>query len=229
MNQSFETEFFDTPDRAASRLVEFVDDRISRTTRRVLEIGCGTGRISSALAARHRDTEFWGVDLSPSCIAEATRRDASVQFVVGDYVAFSRGVFDLIFCDSVLQLIECDDERLAAKIARDLPKGGLLIATLPYDCVTNHAIYITRRITRHVPSWLTDRIGLVVAKSLHPDWSVQDLRSRVTYLRLLPQRLDGARWRAIAAKYGLAVQRCAEWPSPSLFKPRHRVVVFERL
>ena len=60
---------------------------------RVLDLGCGNGRIALALAARGYAAE--GLDISPSMIAEAraaaTSAQADVRFEVGDAVALPHG------------------------------------------------------------------------------------------------------------------------------------------
>lgn len=53
----------------------------------ILELGCGTGRISHSLAAHHPDVT--GLDISPAMLNIAEKRSTAVTFVEGDMTAFS--------------------------------------------------------------------------------------------------------------------------------------------
>lgn len=74
---------------------------------RVLDFGCGVGRLSQALAG-HAD-EVVGVDISPTMLDVARRLDRSAgrcRFVLNrtaDLAAFPDGHFDLVYCMLVLQ------------------------------------------------------------------------------------------------------------------------------
>lgn len=55
--------------------------------RRVLDIGCGAGATSLALAAARPDLAITGVDLSPALVAAAAARTRGVTFEAGDAIA----------------------------------------------------------------------------------------------------------------------------------------------
>lgn len=102
---------------------------------RILEIGCGTGFLSAALVARHRDARFLFTDLSPAmvvrCRTKLGRRAATAQFAVmdGEEPALSRE-FDLIASSLAFQWF-LDLPRAAARLASCLRPGGqLAFATL---------------------------------------------------------------------------------------------------
>lgn len=99
---------------------------------RILDLGCGVGRLSLVLAARYPDAEFLGVDVSRLMIAEAVSRardTSNVQWALGDGrtlgplgetewfdTAFSVAMFQHIPPDAVLGY-------LRAVFARLLPGG----------------------------------------------------------------------------------------------------------
>jgi ubiquinone/menaquinone biosynthesis C-methylase UbiE len=73
---------------------------------RVLDFGCGAGRLSQALAAHAG--EVVGVDVSPPMLAAARRLDppANCRFVLNDasdLALFPSGGFDLVYSELVLQ------------------------------------------------------------------------------------------------------------------------------
>jgi len=97
---------------------------------RVLDLGCGIGRMSAELAGRC--AEVVGVDVSPEMIAEARRLHADkagLRFEANsgiDLADFTDGYFDLIFSYSVLphlpeDVLEC----YFLEAGRVLAPGGL--------------------------------------------------------------------------------------------------------
>jgi 2-polyprenyl-3-methyl-5-hydroxy-6-metoxy-1,4-benzoquinol methylase len=101
----------------------------------VLDVGCGVGRWSLAMAARGADVT--GIDLSRSMVAEATRRAATrgfsarCRFLEGDLAELELGRrFSRITVVTVLQHI-LEESRLREAIARlveHLRPGGRLVA-----------------------------------------------------------------------------------------------------
>jgi ubiquinone/menaquinone biosynthesis C-methylase UbiE len=101
----------------------------------VLDVGCGVGRWSLAMAARGADVT--GIDLSQSMVAEATRRAAArdlsprCRFLEGDLAELELGrSFSHITVVTVLQHI-LEERRLCeaiARLARHLRPGGRLVA-----------------------------------------------------------------------------------------------------
>ena len=117
------------------RLVQAQIDRLcpSDTPLRVLEIGCGKGYNSAALARRNPAVRFCGIDLTPVHVAIAAkkaRRQANLSFHQADYHAlpFPDAAFDVVFG------IEClcharDLPLVLSEVGRVLRPGGRFVVT----------------------------------------------------------------------------------------------------
>lgn len=138
---------------------------------RVLDIGCGIGRWSRALAARGADVT--GVDLSQTMVAEASRRIAAAglaqrcRFFAQDLAELDVGApFELILGVTVLQHI-LDEDRLHAamtRLTRHLAPDGriVLLEAAPTRAVTrcDSPIFKARNLDTYLA--LFDRCGLSV-------------------------------------------------------------------
>jgi ubiquinone/menaquinone biosynthesis C-methylase UbiE len=126
-----------------------VADDVARTTPaggRVLEVGCGPGRLSLALT--QRDLHVSGLDLDPAMIARATLNTARSEppgdvrptFLVGDVGAlpFPDGSFDVVV--STLSMHHWDDRKAGLEeIGRVLrPDGRALVWDLRPGAVPLH-------------------------------------------------------------------------------------------
>jgi SAM-dependent methyltransferase len=98
---------------------------------RVLDFGCGAGRLSQALAD-HAD-EVVGVDVSPPMLAVARELDAAgrCRFVLNetsDLAVFGAGEFDLVYSELVLQhLPAAVIDGYLAEFVRVLRPGGVAL------------------------------------------------------------------------------------------------------
>ena len=111
------------------RAEEIVLERILRPGCRVLDLGCGNGRVTRHLAGDGR--RVWAVDLNLDALPEAARRVHSdgVAFAGGDARAlpFRDGAFDVVvFAYNGLDFMATPAERRTAleEIGRVLTPGG---------------------------------------------------------------------------------------------------------
>jgi SAM-dependent methyltransferase len=94
---------------------------------RVLELGCGTGRLADALAERAH-ARVWAVDASPEMVARAKALGVNARVARAEALPFKRGWFDVAVMRMSLHLF--DRPRALAEVARVLaPLGRLVIAT----------------------------------------------------------------------------------------------------
>jgi len=100
---------------------------------RVLDVGCGTGSLTFAVASHANVTEVVGVDLSTAYIerAKSNCSDDRIEFLEGD--AFDLPVddaaFDRVFSFLVLQFIP-NPMRAIAEMRRTLRPGGVAAAAV---------------------------------------------------------------------------------------------------
>jgi trans-aconitate 2-methyltransferase len=201
---------------------------------RLLDLGCGTGDLVLAIQRERPDIEITGLDISSENISVASARDEDdnegpkPSFVKADYFTWSGGPFDAILADGVLHLIPADDGKLGAKLALDLAPNGKLIATMPVMCAYNQILILQRRLWRLTPRKF-DRLALALARRVHTSEPEDVLADRIGYLRVLPYRMIEETFITMMEDAGLVLVDQVPWPSPSLFKLEHKLIVFRRV
>jgi trans-aconitate methyltransferase len=230
----YSTLHFESRDDVAEILSTYALSFVSHMTRpRLLDLGCGSGAVSIAALSKRNDLNAVALDISPANVA--TARAAADKASVGhrlvaecsDYVAWHGGPFDLIVSDGVLQLIDTSDARLAARLGADLVPGGYLIATMPFKSWANSVRTTLRRTWRVLPP-VADRLAMIVAQRLHPEFSSESLAERLVYLRIEPVRLLNDQLLAEFERHGLQLIEQAPWPSPSIAKFDHKLLVWKK-
>lgn len=116
--------------------VRMVLDGFDLAGRTVLDIGCGSGGITLALAADHGAARVTGIDVEGPVLAKARRRAQDrglsdrvdfLQVEPGPF-PFPDGSFDIVFSKDAMIHIP-DKEALFADIFRILAPGGWLLAS----------------------------------------------------------------------------------------------------
>jgi ubiquinone/menaquinone biosynthesis C-methylase UbiE len=95
--------------------------------KRVLEVGCGTGRLSHEL--EHRDlARVWAVDASEAMVERAKTLGVNARVARAEALPFKAGWFDAVVMRMALHLF--DRPRALEQAARVLsPDGSLVVAT----------------------------------------------------------------------------------------------------
>ncbi|HQT46935.1 MAG: hypothetical protein B7X08_04890 [Acidocella sp. 20-63-7] len=123
----------------ARRLAARIQARLPSPPRRILEIGCGTGLLSEALAAAFPNSALLLTDLAPAMLARCEARlGARAEYLVldGEDPVQATGPFDLIASSLAIQWftnLGCGLERLSHLLA---PGGSLFFATLGRETFT---------------------------------------------------------------------------------------------
>ena len=102
--------------------------------RRVLDAGCGTGRVAGELA--RRGVEVVGVDCNRSMLTEAGRRNPALRWVEADLSVMDLGEeFDVVVLAGNVPLFCPPDDRpgLVASCAAHVAAGGKLVAGFQLD------------------------------------------------------------------------------------------------
>ncbi len=110
--------------------------------KRILDVGCGTGHFSQPLA---RENFIVGIDFSPNMLAFARNKGLAVVQGPAENLPFKSGSFDVVFANSVIQLIP-DGSGFLMELVRAVRPGGRIIISTIND--GNVALAVLRRVER---------------------------------------------------------------------------------
>lgn len=110
------------------------------TPARVLDLGCGPGNSTAALAERFTDSKILGIDYSEDMLSRARETHPELEFVrcsVPDELDRIDGEFDLIFSNACIHWISGQAALLKALFGK-LSSGGTLAVQIP---LIQHALF----------------------------------------------------------------------------------------
>lgn len=196
---------------------------------RVLEIGCGEGRLAALIGMAGAD-RIEAIDYSQSAIDVARSRFnlENVNFSCKDYHDHS-GRYDVVVLQGVLEHLDTPFEDLQELMENNVNHGGYLITSSPSFLNPRGYIWMTLQLLFNVPMSLSDlhflcpfdfeefaqKIGCeLTVKSTDQDWAAGE-RLLVDFQKRLPNALTDA---------GLptdGVPRLLEWLSKAVpyFQP----------
>ena len=115
--------------------LQYVDDRAPLRGKRVLDVGCGGGLLSEAMAQRGADVT--GIDLAPMTIEvaelHALESGVPVRYMresAETHALHSAGTYDIVVCMEMLEHVPEPASVLRALHDLALPGGDLFVSTL---------------------------------------------------------------------------------------------------
>lgn len=114
------------------KLLSQMDQYLAESSARVLDIGCGTGRLLELLGQRYPDAVLTGLDLAPNMLKQATERlPASVSLIQGDaeQLPFPADTFSLVLSSSTFQWLD-HLEPCFKEVSRALKPEGNFVFSL---------------------------------------------------------------------------------------------------
>lgn len=134
-----------------SRLLAGLADKFFPSSRRYLEIGCGTGVVLRAMAASRSWARIAGSELHPEGLAHAVRRSGAmvefVQFDARDIPA--RRTFDLIGAFDVLEHIAEDVDVMGEAFKALMPGGGFIVSVPQHPALWSEADRAAHHVRRY--------------------------------------------------------------------------------
>ncbi len=98
---------------------------------RVVDLGCGTGALTSMLADRWQHAVVVGVDASPEMLSRARRDHPSLEWIAANIEDFEPdGPVDVVFSNAALHWLD-GHPGLFARLRRWLRPGGVLAVQMP--------------------------------------------------------------------------------------------------
>jgi len=167
------TAFEDERTRPVRDLLAALPDIEARTA---VDLGCGPGNSTEALASRFPGAAVQGVDSSPDMIAAARRRLAGVQFTTQAIEGWdAAGPFDVILANAVFQWVR-NHAVLLPRLVAKLSPGGALAVQMP-DTLDVPAHRLMREIAADGP-WADLLVAAAAARTPigDADWYYSVLR-----------------------------------------------------
>ncbi len=158
-----------------------------RGTESILDVGCGDGKITAAMARAVPQGSVVGVDISPSMIqmAEASfSQEKNLRFYIEDAAQIHfENQFDLVTSFTVMQWV-LDQGQALTCIERALKPGGRAYIQLPMGLPKAMETALEKTLLN--PRWKNHFIGFSVPWRFY---QVEEYRSLLEGARLIPTRI----------------------------------------
>jgi len=149
---------------------------------RVVDLGCGTGRLTRQLQQHLQPREILGLDFSPAMLAEsAGHASGALHFELGDIAGFSADhSYDLVFSNSALHWIP-DHPALFARLTAALAPGGQLAVQMP--AMYQHPSHVVASEVATLPQFASALGGYVHREYVLSVAEYEELLVRLGYMR----------------------------------------------
>ncbi|HAF29705.1 MAG TPA: hypothetical protein DCG75_11725 [Bacteroidales bacterium] len=120
----------------------------------VLDVGCGTGIITTRLKEGFPSVEFDAIDISETAIIQAKKKNDDVNYIVGDGMQFiqQKYEYDIIILNNVYEHIE-NPCRMLIHLAKLLGENGIIIISTPNRYHIRNVIRKLFGLRIHIPSY----------------------------------------------------------------------------
>ena len=113
--------------------VELLAHVRNENPRRVVDLGCGPGNSTGALAARWPQAQLHGLDSSPAMLEQARKTGIRAEWVLSDIAKWSPPqTYDVIFSNATLQWLG-DHRGLLTRLMAFVEPGGTLAFQVPHN------------------------------------------------------------------------------------------------
>ena len=154
----------------ANRNLEEIHDTLIKLgsldgNEQVLDVGCGTGILTSRIAEALRESAVYGIDMGPQMIRiskrRARERNQVISYELGSAVNLphAKGKFDVVFTCLLLHLLDYSEKELALReIYRVLKPQGTYISAEFEEYPTG---FLRRRVSKY-PTGIIGKCGFRV-------------------------------------------------------------------
>lgn len=99
--------------------------------KKILDVGCASGRMANEISKIFPDAKITGVDVYQKAIALGRKKYPHIKFLVSDAhkLPFDKNSFDLVICYEVIEHL-VDPAKALAEIKRVLKKDGLALIVM---------------------------------------------------------------------------------------------------
>ncbi len=130
--------------KRASACIEKINNKIGLISKRVLDIGCGYGALSSVLL--EKGAQVWATEVDSGKLKFAQEKLAMNRYfnsvlVKNELLPYKDGFFDIVFIFDVIEHVK-NPTKMIKETLRVLKSGGYLYAEFtPYYSITGHHLY----------------------------------------------------------------------------------------
>ena len=136
-------------------IAEYTAVRVSLNGVDILDVGCGTGHLLTAITERSKPASLSGCDFSPVAMGVATKMFPRASFFTHNIYDALPGAYDVIFCTEVLEHLERPYVALA-NLMNSLRPGGAAVLTVPNGRLDN--------LMEHINFWSPEGWGVFLRR-----------------------------------------------------------------